>query len=590
MKQFFKFMFASCLGVFLSTVLVIILLFAIGTSIISSSTKSVPKIEENSVLVIKLDKPIYDREVSDFSALFTQSQEDIDISASIGLTEFISVINKAKTDPKIKAIMLDLSYLQANGWATVQEMRDALVDFKTSKKKIYAFSDSYSQNAYYLATVADQISLNPVGNLQLTGLGGQVMFVKDLLNKFEIDVELIRPANNDYKSAGEMFVNSKMSEANRTQVKAYIGSIWEYIANDMSQSRKIDIATFNNNVSNLETFIAADALKNKYVDNLTFRTDLQDKIKKDLKLEKVNWVQYKKYRSSIVDIMPKGKDQIAVIYAFGDVGQGKGGDLSIGSETIVRELKRATDNSRVKAIVLRINSGGGDAIASEQMTNEVIKANKIKPVIVSMGDVAASAGYEIACGATKIVANPTTITGSIGVFGVVPNFGKALKKSIGIGFDTIQTNKNSIFLSAVSPMSSDTRIVMQRSIDEFYKNFVNRVATGRNKTEQYIDSVAKGRVWSGKDAKALGLIDEFGGLNKAIEIAAKEAKIKDYGIIPLPRTKDITEQIFSAMGQEAELKLFAKNLGKPYSFFLELKSISDMKGVQARIPYIISFE
>lgn len=415
------------------------------------------------------------------------------------------------------------------------------------------------------------------------------MFVKDLLNKFEIDVELLRPANNDYKSAGEMFVNNKMSEANKTQIKAYVSSIWDYIANNMSQSRKIDITTLNNNVSNLETFMAEDALKNKYVDNLTFRTDIQEKIKNDLKVKKVNWVQYKKYRNSIVEIMPKGKDQIAVIYAFGDVAQGKGGDLSIGSETIVKEIRRAVENSRVKAIVLRINSGGGDAIASEQMTNEVIKANKVKPVIVSMGDVAASAGYEMGCGATKIVANPVTITGSIGVFGVVPNFGKALKKSIGIGFDTIQTHKNSIFLSAVTPMSTDTRAMMQKSINVFYKNFVNRVATGRNKSFQYIDSIAKGRVWVGKDAKEIGLIDEFGGLYKSIEIAAKEAKIKDYGVIALPKTKDITEQIFSAMGQEVELKLFAKELGKPYSFFLELKSISDMKGVQARIPYLISF-
>ncbi len=589
MKQFFKFMFASCLGVLLSTIILFVTFFIIVTSIISSSTKSVPNIEENSVLVIKLDKPIYDREVSDFSNLFMSDKEDIDVSSSIGLTEFIAVINKAKSDPKIKAIMLDLSIIQANGWATVQEMRDALVSFKESKKKIYAFSDTYTQNAYYLATVADEISLNPVGHLQLTGLGGEVMFVKDLLNKFDIDVELLRPANNDYKSAGEMFVNNKMSEANKKQIKAYVSSIWDYIANNMSQSRKIDITTLNNNVSNLETFMAEDALKNKYVDNLTFRTDIQEKIKKDLNLKKVNWVQYKKYRNSIVDIMPKGKDQIAVIYAFGDVAQGKGGDLSIGSETIVKEIRRAVENSRVKAIVLRINSGGGDAIASEQMTNEVIKANKVKPVIVSMGDVAASAGYEMGCGASKIVANPVTITGSIGVFGVVPNFGRALKKNLGIGFDTIQTHKNSVFLSGVTPMSTDTRIMMQKSIDVFYKNFVNRVATGRNKSFQYIDSIAKGRVWVGKDAKEIGLIDEFGGLYKSIEIAAKEAKIKDYGVIALPKTKDIAEQIFSAMGQEAELKMFTKELGKPYSFFLELKSISDMKGVQARIPYLISF-
>lgn len=589
MKQFFKFMFASCLGVFLSTILLVIIFFVVGTSIIASSTSATPQINDNSVLVLKLDKPIYDREISDFTALLSSSS-DINSNSSIGLTEFISVIKKAKTDDKIKAIMLDLSLLQANGWATVEEMREALLDFKSSKKKIYAFSDTYTQNAYYLATVADEIYLNPVGHIQLTGLGGQVMFIKDMLDKFDIDVELLRPANNDFKSAGEMFINNKMSQANRTQVKAYIGSIWDYISNNMAVSRKIDIQTLNNNVSNLESFMAEDALKNKYVDKLTFRTDLEEQIKKDLNNTKINWVQYKSYRSSIVDILPnKAKDQIAVIYAFGDVSQGKGGDLAIGSETIVQEIRKAVKNKRVKAIVLRINSGGGDAIASEQMTNEIFKAKKIKPVIVSMGDLAASAGYEMACGATKIVANPTTLTGSIGVFGVIPNFGRALKNSIGIGFDTVQTHKNSVFISGVSPMSSDTRMVMQRSIDAFYKNFVHRVATGRNLTDTYVDSIAKGRVWVGKDAKEIGLVDEYGGLYKAIEIASNEAKLKEYSIIALPKTKGLTEQIMDAMGSEVEMKLFTKELGKPYSFFLQLKNISDMQGVQARLPYIISF-
>lgn len=590
MKQFFKFMFASCLGVFLSTIILVLIFFAIGTSMIASSTSATPEIKDDSVLVVKLDKPIYDREVSDFTALLSMASSDNNTGASIGLTEFISVIRKAKTDDKIKAIMLDLSFLQVNGWATVEEMREALLDFKTSKKKIYAFSDTYTQNSYYLASVADEIALNPVGHVQLTGLGGQIMFLKDMLDKFNIDVELLRPANNDYKSAGEMFISNKMSEANRTQVKAYLGSIWDYIGNNISVSRKIDIKTLNSNVSNLEAFMAEDALKNKYVDNLTFRTDLQEKIKTDLKMKKLNLVQYSRYRSSIVDIMPnKSKDQIAVIYAFGDVGQGKGGDLSIGSETIVNEIRKAVKNKRVKAIVLRINSGGGDAIASEQMTNEIFAAKKVKPVIVSMGDMAASAGYEMACGATKIVANPTTLTGSIGVFGVIPNFGRALKKSIGIGFDTIQTHKNSVFITGVSPMSPDTRMIMQRSIDAFYKNFVHRVATGRNLTDTYVDSIAKGRVWVGKDAKEIGLVDEFGGLYKAIEIASNEAKLKDYSIIALPKTKGLTEQIFEAIGSDVEMKLFTKELGKPYSFFLQLKNISDMEGVQARLPYLISF-
>lgn len=587
MKQFFKFMFASFFGVVLAGIVFLVATIGI-ISIIIASADTAPQINDNSVLVITLDKPIYDREVEDISAMIGTS-ESIESGKSIGLSEFISVINKAKNDPKIKAIMLDLSVLQTNGWATIEEMRQALLEFKKSNKKIYAFSDTYSQNAYYLASVSDEIYMNPVGHLQLTGLGGEVMFIKDLLTKYDIQVDLLRPANNNYKSAGEMFVNSKMSEANREQVRTYINSIWGYVAANISESRKIDLASLNNNVSNLETFMAEDALKNKYIDKLAFRTDLEDKIKKDIGSKKVNWLKYQKYRSSIEDIFPKGKDKIAVIYAYGAVGQGKGSDLTIGSESIVKEIRKAVEDSRVKAIVLRINSGGGDAIASEQMTNEIFKAKKVKPVIVSMGDVAASAGYEMACGATKIVAMPITITGSIGVFGVIPNFGNALKKNLGISFDTVTTHKNSTFLTVTTQMTPGTRAVMQKSIDAFYNNFITRVATGRNLNKNFVDSIARGRVWSGTDAKRLGLVDEFGGLAKAIEIAAKEAKVKDYGLVLMPKTKDLSQQILEAIGGDVEMKLYTKELGRPYSFFLELKDISEMKGVQARIPYIINF-
>ncbi|MDR0972086.1 MAG: signal peptide peptidase SppA [Bacteroidales bacterium] len=591
MKQFFKFTFASCLGVFISTILIIFILFGIVSSMLSSSSKSVPTIGDNSVLVIKLDKPIYDREVNDLSALISSSSSSIDASSSIGLTEFIATINNAKDDPKIKAIMLDLSILQTNGWATVDELREALINFKQSKKKIYAFSDTYEQKAYYLASAADEVLLNPAGHLQLTGIGGQVVFLKDMLKKFDIDVHLIRPLNNEYKSAGEMFINDKMSSANRRQVKEYLTSIWDNVAKNIVDSRKFSsIDSFNNSVSRLETFMPKDALEKKYVDNLMFRSDLEDKIKQDLKLKNVNWVTYKKYRESLPNLIKEdAKENIAIIYAYGDVLQGKGSELSIGSRTIVKQLQKAVKNTRVKAIVLRVNSGGGDAIASEEMTNEVIKAKKVKPVIVSMGDVAASAGYEISSAATKIIANKTTITGSIGVFGVIPNFGKALKNHLGISYDTIQTNKNSIFLSPFSPMSEDTKRAMQANVDAFYQNFITRVATGRNLNVNFVDSIARGRVWSGEDAKFLGLVDEFGGLYKAIEVAAKQAKTSSYGLIQMPKAKTLTEQIFESVQGEAQMKLFTKELGKPYSLFLELKNLSDMQGIQARLPYIVNF-
>lgn len=589
MKQFFKFMFASFFGVILAGIIFLVISFGIFGLIISSATKTTPQLKEDSVLVIKLDKPIYDREVNDISSVFDMVNGGIDAGNSIGLTEFISVIKNAKSDPKIKAIMLDLSFIQANGWATIEEMRDALSDFKSSKKKIYAYSDSYSQNAYYLATIADEIYLNPVGHVELKGLGAEIVFIKDMLSKLDIDIDLIRPKNNTYKSAGEMYINNKMSSENKSQVKEYISSIWNHLANNISTSRGIEINILNSKVSALEAFMPQDALKNKFVDKLDFRSDLEDKIEKEFKSSKIKFLSYNKYRKSLVNLFPKFNDNIAIIYAYGGVGQGKGTDLSIGSETIIKEIRKAVKNTSVKAIVLRINSGGGDAIASELMTNEIFKAKKVKPIIISMGDVAASAGYEMACGASKILASPISITGSIGVFGVLPNFTNTLKKNLGISFDTIKTHSNSTFLTVTTKMSPDSRLAMQNNVDIFYNNFISRVAIGRNLNVDFVDSIARGRVWSGEHAKTIGLIDEFGGLSKSIEIAAQEANIKDYGLVMLPKTKDISQQILEMISGDPDSRILTRELGRPYSLFLELKNISDIQGVQARVPYIINF-
>lgn len=582
-------MFASFFGVILAGIVMIVILFSMFAMIIFASSKSEPKIKDESVLVLKLDKPIYDREISSLSLTYDMSEGGFSSNTTIGLTEFITVINRAKNDDKIKAILLDLSYIQAAGWASIEEIREVLESFKASDKKIYAYSDSYTQNAYYLSTVADEIYLNPVGHIELKGLGGEVMYLKDMFKKFDIDIDLIRPENNAYKSAGEAFISTKMSDENREQIKAYLGSIWDYLAHNMSKSRDMDIDVLNNNVSSLSAFMPKDALENKFVDQLIFRTDLQKKIGKDLKNEKVKYLSYAKYRNSITDLFSSSKDKIAVIYAYGGVNQGKSGDISIGSETIVKEIRKAVDNKSVKAIVLRINSGGGDAIASELMTNEVFKAREVKPLIVSMGDVAASAGYEMAAGATKIVAMPITITGSIGVFGMLPNFSNALKKNLGINFDTVKTHNNSTFLTVTTKVSSDSRMMMQRNVEEFYTNFITRVADGRNLKVDFVDSIAKGRVWSGKDAKSLGLVDEFGGISKSIEIAAKEAGISDYSILMMPKSKDITQQLLDALGGDLNERLYTKSLGKHYNYFLEIKDITEMQGVQARMPYMISF-
>lgn len=593
MKQFFKFTLASFLGVLFCTIFVFLVLSGILGSMMTTK-ESVPEIKDNSVLLIRLDKPIYDREVSDISSIAGAiGGESV---GNIGLTEFIYVIQRAKTDSKIKAIMLDLAVLQTGGWATVEEMRQCLADFKTSGKKIYAYGDMMTQSSYYLASVADQIVLNPAGMITLTGLGAEVMYYKDLLDKFDVDVELIRPKNNSYKSAGEKYITNSMSQENREQIKTYMSAIWEGVSANIVKDRKLTKEEFERQVSNLQGCLPQDALKNKLVDKLSFKTNLMDDISKEIvaqnKLKegtKANFVKYSKYRKSVTDIFNHKKDNIAIVYAYGDVNQGKGSELSIGSETIVKALQQAAKNKSVKAVVLRVNSPGGDAIASELITNEVIKTKKIKPVIVSMGDVAASAGYEMSSNATKIVALPLTITGSIGVFGVMPNFVRSLKNNLGITFDTVKTHSNSVAMSVTTKPSPEFKMMMQRNVENFYDNFITRVSEGRNKDKAYIDSIARGRVWAGSQAKALGLVDEHGGLKQAIETAARQAGISDYGLIAYPKTKDIATQLLETLSGENEMKTFAKELGKPYSFFLELKSICQMQGVQARMPYLINF-
>ena len=588
MKQFFKFMFASALGTILVIVLLLLFMFASLAAVVSSVNTSTPNIRSKSVLYLDFKKPVYDRQVENLSMLGSSS------TSSIGMYELIKMIETAKTDDNIKGIYLDLSYIQANGWATIEEIRNALLDFKESKKFIYAYGDMYMQNAYYLSTVADKIGMNPAGHLVLQGLGAEVVYLKDLLDKFDVNVDLIRPKNNAYKSAGEMFLLNKMSNANREQIRTYISSIWNHVSQQMATERGIDFDTLQKRVDNLDGFMAEDALRARFVDTLCFESDMHMLIKQKIgadKDDKINFVSYKQYKDYLA-LNPqnknKSKNAIAVIYAYGSVEQGKGSDLVIGSETIAKAIRKAAAKDNVKAIVLRVNSGGGDAIASEIMTHEIVKAKQKKPVIVSMGDVAASAGYEIASNATKIVALPTTITGSIGVFGVMPEFGTALKKHLGIFFDTVGTNANSHFFSTMRPMKAQAREVMQRNVEEFYVNFCHRVSIGRNLSMDFVDSIARGRVWSGADAKKIGLIDEFGGLISAINLAAKEAKTDDYKVVSMPAVKTMQQQIMELISDDGETLVSMKMKEKPYRWLLEMESWTKMSGVQARLPYIIS--
>ena len=590
-------MFASCLGCLISSILVIFVFIGIFSSISITDSKETVTIENNSILYINFDNPIYDREVEDLETFSTNMLSD-EIIKPIGLTEFISVIKKAKTDENIKAIFIQMSMLQAKGWATVEEIRQILQDFKTSGKKIYAYSDMFvTQDAYYLATIADKIFLNPAGNITLTGIGAEVMYYKDLFDKLDIDVELFRPRNNSYKSAGETYITNKMSAENREQIKSYISDIWNYVSQNIVKERNLQsIDSFNAKVSRLEYFIPKQALDNGLVDELSFKIDVEQKIIDEVKKQfsinspsaKVNFVKYNKYRKTIPPVFTKQKDNIAVIYAYGDVNQGKGTSLSIGSETLMRVIEKATKDNSIKAIVLRVNSPGGDAIASELITNEVIKAKKVKPVIVSMGDVAASAGYEMSSNASLIVASPITITGSIGVFGIMPNISRSLKNNIGLTFDTVKTNDNAVF-SLTTPQSLQAKQMLQQNVENFYDNFITKVAQGRKLEKTFVDSIARGRVWSAIDAKEIGLVDEFGGLDKAISIAAQKAGIENYGLVAYPKQKDILTQLLETLSDDSDLQELVKKEDVFKQFSKKLQKLSENQGIQARIPYIINY-
>lgn len=586
MKQFFKFMFASCLGSFLMLIVVSFLFFVSFGVMIGSmmnTNKKTVHVKSNSILEISLDKEITERSRTELeTALYG--------STSHGLNSLLLSISEAKNDPNIDGIYIKSNMFFNAGWATIEELRLAIKDFRESGKFVYSYGDSYSQKAYYLATACDSIFMNPAGNMELAGIAAEVMFIKDLLNKLDVGVELIRPKSNAYKSAGEMYILDKMSSSNREQVRAYISSIWEHVSTEIANDRNIPIAKINSLADNLTAYNQIQALEENLLDELVFESKVREYIASRCDKESsddLSFVAAGKYHSSI---LPKGnKDKIAIIYASGDVKTGKGNLNDIYSDNIIKALDQASKNEDVKAIVLRVNSPGGEVLGSEAMTNAVQMANTKKPLIVSMGDVAASAGYEISCYATKIVAHPTTLTGSIGVFGVVPNFGKMLKTKLGITFDTVTTNSNAASLSVMRTLSPQAKNVLEKNVEDFYVTFCQRVAEGRKLTFNQVDEIAKGRVWTGKQAVEIGLVDEIGGINRAIEIAANETDIESYEIVEYPLQKDSFTQLREMFEESVHMKMMSKGTNMFYHYYNELEKISDLEGVQARLPFVINY-
>lgn len=586
MKQFFKYVLATIVGVVLSSIVIFLLFLGIVGAIVSSADKKEVKVEPNSILYIDLKQEIVDRGSEDpFKGFDFASFQP---NSPIGLNQILKAIANAKEDSNIKGILMELDVVNA-GAATTEEIRNALIDFKSSGKFIYAYSDTYSQKAYYLASVADSVFINPEGMIEWLGLRSEIMFFKKALEKLGVEPQILR--HGKFKSAVEPFMLDKMSPENREQTLTYISSIWNQWVKGISETRGIPADKLNSMASNMEIFNAKKALENKLVDGLIYKDELIATLKSKLGVEEkkdISSIELKKY-FNVPEVTKRKftKDKIAVIYASGEIGMGDGGNDQIGSEGLSRTIRKARRDSSIKAIVFRINSPGGSALASEVIWREVDLAAKVKPVIVSMGDVAASGGYYIAAPATTIMANPTTITGSIGVFGLFFNLQKALDNKVGITVDVVKTNDHADFFSVFRPMTAEEKAVGQMFIEQTYQTFIGHVSAGRGIPVEQVDAIGQGRVWSGVNAKDIKLIDEFGGLNDAIKLAAQKAKLENYRLVEMPKQKKFFEQLMEEMSTEAKAWILKDELGSSFKAYSRIKSMLNNQGVQARMPYDI---
>lgn len=540
-------------------------------------------LKDNTVLTLKLEGTLSERvEPNSFLDLIGQNTD-----LEIGLDDILSSIKKAKENDNIKGIYINAGAFAASN-ASLKEIRDQLADFKESGKFIIAYADVYSQGCYYLSSVADKVIMNPQGNLDLHGLSSSPTFYKGLLDKIGIEMQIFKVGT--FKSAVEPFMLDKMSDANREQVTAYISDIWSTITSEISDSRKISVDKINQLTDSLQTFKLANAsVTDGLVDTLMYETEVKEYLKDLLKVEKTKDVRM----ASIKDMTSvpfvkesNSKDVIAILYAEGSINNGSGKD-GITDKRYVKEIEKLKDNDKVKAVVFRVNSPGGSAYASEQIWKAITDLKAKKPVVVSMGDYAASGGYYIACNASKIIAQPNTLTGSIGIFGMFPNF-EGLTKKVGLSFDNVKTNKFADFGDATRPMRPEEKVILQQYIEHGYDLFLTRCSEGRNIPKDSLDHIAQGRVWTGNQALKIGLVDALGNIDTAIEEAAKLAKLDDYSLQDYPKKVDFLESLLSNQKEEFATKAMKEYLGKDYELFKTIKEIKEQDFVQARMPYDIS--
>ncbi|TAE79202.1 MAG: signal peptide peptidase SppA [Bacteroidetes bacterium] len=581
MKQFFKFMLASMLGVIISSIILVFVAIGMVGAIVASAGKEDKKeIEANSILQLKLDYVIPERSSNNPFEQFNFAT--LESTKSSGLTEVIKAIKAAKTNENIKGIFLHLS-ISPNDYATLESIRNELIDFKKSKKFIIAYGEVMEEHSYYLASVADEIYINPAGELLIDGFSSSTPYLKGMFDKIGIEPQLIR--HGKYKSAGEPLISNKMSAENRQQIEAYVGSMYNNYLAAIAASRKKSVAEVQAMADDLLIQTPEDAKRLGMITGVLFEDEVQQILTKKVgktKFEDVKFVSTKAAADALKETPFSVKEKIAVIYCVGDIVSGKGDQETMGSESIVASLRKAKNDSNVKAVVLRINSPGGSALASDVIWREVILTKKVKPVVVSMGAVAASGGYYIAAPADVIVAQPNTVTGSIGVFALLLNAEKLIKDKLGVNIETVNFGKYADMGTPTRPLTASEQAIMQKFIDRIYNDFISKVAEGRKLTTAQVDEIAQGRVWSGTEAKKIGLIDEFGGLDKAIEIAAQKAKLKEYRTLQLPEQKDAFEELLKNMGDNAQAIMTKQYLGEQYEWYNNLKKAVQYEGIQMR--------
>lgn len=588
---FLRELLAVILGVFIATgIMFLIFMIIVSASASAFGDDKKVTVKNNSVLELKLENKIkdYAPKSSDPLEELLGLEED-----RVGLQNILNAIDNAKTDDNIKGISINTLFING-GVAQTQAIRDKLVEFKESGKFIFSYADFYVQKNYYLSSVADSIFLNPVGGIDFKGLASELLYFKDFQDKTGVKMEVIR--HGKYKSAVEPYLTNKMSEANKEQITSFLNSIWVEILSDIGVSRDKTKDELNAIADELLARNPELAIQSDMIDGELYQDEYDNKLRAVLDVDqdsKLNIVSIQDYIATGKGrIKSSATDKIAIVYAQGDIRYGEGEEDYVGQRKIIESLKKIRKDDKIKAVVLRVNSPGGSALASDLIWRELELTKKEKPLVVSMGNYAASGGYYIACNADKIIAEPTTITGSIGVFGMIPNVNQ-LADNLGINAEQVGTNRQSLGYSAFEPMNEDFHNYAKESIEDIYETFVDRVSKGRNMTYAQVDSIGQGRVWTGTEAVQNGLVDELGSLEDAVQIAAELAEISDYRTTEYPRFKKDFKDAFKPFSFTAKAKenLIKEELGiENYTIYKSIKQFSDLKGIQARMPFVIEIK